>query len=62
LGDPKKSGFHFCGARPMPGVPYCGHHAATAYQTTMRKFNIQDDVDNKSSEDALEVLDDAINS
>ncbi len=63
LGDPKKAGFHFCGARPVPGVPYCGHHAMAAYQTSTRKFNIQDDVDGKKeAEDALEVLDDAINS
>ena len=23
--------FHFCGARPLPGKPYCADHAATAY-------------------------------
>lgn len=62
LGDPKKSGFHFCGARPVPGIPYCGSHAMAAYQTTTRKFNIQDSPEAKDSEDALEVLDDAINS
>lgn len=61
LGDPKKSGFHFCGARPAPGVPYCGHHAAMAYQGTLRKFNVNDDIDGKDSEDALEALDDAVN-
>jgi GcrA cell cycle regulator len=63
LGDPKKAGFHFCGARPVPGVPYCGHHATLAYQGTTRKFNMTDDVDNHSkvAEDALDVLDDAVN-
>lgn len=62
LGDPKKAGFHFCGARPVPGLPYCGHHATAAYQTVMRKFNIKDDVDTQTSEDALTQLDDAVNS
>ena len=23
--------FHFCGARPLPGKPYCAEHAAVAY-------------------------------
>lgn len=61
LGDPKKSGFHFCGARPVPGIPYCGSHAATAYQNVVRKFNIKDDVDTVTSEDVLSALDDALN-
>jgi len=32
-GDPKQSGFHFCG-RPKAGAagPYCGAHAAIAYR------------------------------
>ncbi len=30
-GDPKLSGFHFCGRIKQPGsVPYCAHHASRA--------------------------------
>lgn len=60
IGDPKKAGFHFCGARPVPGLPYCGHHAALAYQGVLRKFNVKDDVDLHTAEDALDMLDDAV--
>jgi GcrA cell cycle regulator len=31
LGEPGKPGFHFCGADPMAGKPYCTEHAAVAY-------------------------------
>lgn len=31
LGHPGEKGFHFCGARSLPGKPYCGEHAAVAY-------------------------------
>ncbi|MCH4091494.1 GcrA family cell cycle regulator [Acetobacter sp.] len=31
LGDPGTPGFHFCGATPLPGKPYCAEHAALAY-------------------------------
>jgi len=31
-GDPLQPGFRFCGARPIPGKPYCAEHAAKAYQ------------------------------
>lgn len=31
LGDPGTPGFHFCGATPLPGKPYCAEHAAMAY-------------------------------
>ncbi|NHN87369.1 GcrA family cell cycle regulator [Acetobacter conturbans] len=31
LGDPGMPGFHFCGATPLPGKPYCAEHAALAY-------------------------------
>ncbi|WP_018980054.1 GcrA family cell cycle regulator [Saccharibacter floricola] len=30
-GDPGTPGFHFCGATPLPGKPYCAEHAAVAY-------------------------------
>ena len=62
-GDPKKEGFHFCGGCSLPGLPYCGEHAAIAYQTNARKFSINEDADfdtNKEG-DALAELDDAVN-
>ncbi|WP_137126002.1 GcrA family cell cycle regulator [Roseomonas sp. HF4] len=31
LGEPGTPGFHFCGADPMAGKPYCTEHAALAY-------------------------------
>ncbi|OUI88730.1 GcrA cell cycle regulator [Acetobacter sp. DmW_043] len=31
IGDPGTPGFHFCGATPLPGKPYCGEHAQIAY-------------------------------
>ncbi|MCQ8276846.1 GcrA cell cycle regulator [Acetobacteraceae bacterium KSS8] len=31
LGEPGTKGFHFCGADPAPGKPYCAEHAALAY-------------------------------
>jgi GcrA cell cycle regulator len=30
-GHPSDTNFHFCGARPLPGKPYCAEHAALAY-------------------------------
>ena len=30
-GHPDDENFHFCGARPLPGKPYCADHAAMAY-------------------------------
>jgi hypothetical protein len=30
-GHPNEPGFHFCGARPASGKPYCEMHAAIAY-------------------------------
>ncbi len=30
-GHPNDTNFHFCGARPVPGKPYCAEHAAIAY-------------------------------
>jgi GcrA cell cycle regulator len=30
-GHPNDPNFHFCGARPVPGKPYCADHAAVAY-------------------------------
>lgn len=31
IGHPTDDDFHFCGGHPVPGKPYCGHHAALAY-------------------------------
>lgn len=31
IGDPGTPGFHFCGATPLPGKPYCAEHAQIAY-------------------------------
>ncbi|MFT8675441.1 MAG: GcrA family cell cycle regulator, partial [Acetobacter sp.] len=31
IGDPGTPGFHFCGATPLPGKPYCEEHAQIAY-------------------------------
>ncbi|ANA12707.1 MULTISPECIES: GcrA family cell cycle regulator [Acetobacter] len=31
IGDPGTPGFHFCGATPIPGKPYCEEHAQIAY-------------------------------
>lgn len=31
IGDPGTPGFHFCGATPLSGKPYCAEHAAIAY-------------------------------
>jgi GcrA cell cycle regulator len=30
-GHPGEKGFHFCGARVVPGKPYCAEHTAVAY-------------------------------
>ena len=30
-GHPSDVNFRFCGARPLPGKPYCAEHAAIAY-------------------------------
>lgn len=32
VGEPGTEGFHFCGGRSAPGMPYCTHHARMAYQ------------------------------
>jgi GcrA cell cycle regulator len=31
FGHPGEDDFHFCGARPLAGRPYCANHAAVAY-------------------------------
>ncbi len=36
IGDPYEAGFGFCGCQKAPGVPYCGHHAAIAYNPAGR--------------------------
>jgi GcrA cell cycle regulator len=35
LGDPGRDDFRFCGSRVALGGPYCGHHAAIAYQPVL---------------------------
>lgn len=68
IGDPKKSGFHFCGDRNVPGLPYCAEHAAIAYQGSAKLFSVNaSDIEHlsggssKEAEDALDALDDALN-
>ncbi len=36
-GDPKEKGFHFCGDRRVPGLPYCLEHAKAAYHANKSK-------------------------
>ncbi len=36
IGDPRQAGFGFCGCQKAPGIPYCGHHAAIAYNPAGR--------------------------
>ncbi|MCB1651269.1 MAG: gcrA cell cycle regulator family protein [Alphaproteobacteria bacterium] len=35
-GDPREEDFGFCGARALPGLPYCTEHAKIAYQAATR--------------------------
>jgi GcrA cell cycle regulator len=37
VGDPLKSGFHFCDSMSIPGLPYCYDHACMAYQGSKKK-------------------------
>ena len=37
VGDPREAGFGFCGCQKAPGVPYCAHHAAIAYNPAARR-------------------------
>jgi GcrA cell cycle regulator len=37
IGDPKEDGFGYCGCQKAPGVPYCAHHAAIAYNPAARR-------------------------
>lgn len=32
IGDPRESGFHFCGRQKLGGVAYCTPHAGVAFQ------------------------------
>lgn len=61
-GDPQKPGFHFCGGDALAGLPYCAQHAEMAYQTSARKFSINEnaDFDTNKEGDALDELDDAV--
>lgn len=33
IGDPMHADFHFCGASPKGGAPYCASHSRMAYET-----------------------------
>ncbi len=33
IGDPRQEGFHFCGARQIPGRPYCDAHWQMSFVT-----------------------------
>lgn len=43
-GDPRESGFSFCGCDTVPGLPYCPEHARIAYQAGKRGrlVNVED--------------------
>lgn len=43
MGDPKSQEFRFCGCKVEPGLPYCEHHAALAYQNVTRRRKINED-------------------
>ena len=50
-GDPKeRDNFSFCGAPSLPGVPYCAHHAAVAYQASPKR-EISEPVERERNED-----------
>ena len=38
IGDPKEACFGFCGCQKAPGAPYCGHHAAIAYNPAASRW------------------------
>jgi GcrA cell cycle regulator len=43
IGDPKESGFKFCGGPSEEGIPYCNHHARVAYQVASKsKLRIEE--------------------
>ncbi len=44
IGDPRDSGFHFCGHPPKPGRSYCPAHCAKAYapQHPARRQDLED--------------------
>ncbi len=42
-GDPKEKGFHFCGAKCVPNLPYCLEHAKIAYQAPKSRQVISDE-------------------
>ena len=37
VGDPAKPGFHYCGALPLTGRPYCDAHDRMSYQPAPRR-------------------------
>lgn len=59
IGDPRESGFHFCGGEGVPGLPYCSDHAKIAYQAASRNRilkaqDFEDTGKNKSQDDDLQ--------
>jgi len=38
IGDPQHADFHFCGARRLPGRPYCQAHLAAAFQPAKPRY------------------------
>lgn len=50
-GDPKeKENFSFCGTASLPGLPYCAHHAAVAYQSSPKR-EISEPVEKERKDD-----------
>ena len=45
VGDPQSSEFYFCGAKAVPGLPYCEHHARRAFQAPAPKRRERESVD-----------------
>lgn len=41
LGDPSRDDFRFCGAQTAPGISYCAHHTAKAYQPAADRRRIR---------------------
>ena len=43
IGDPRQPDFHFCSEHAQTGLPYCGEHAAIAYQPARRHSHAHDE-------------------
>lgn len=42
INHPGDDDFHFCGGKALPGQPYCGRHAAMAYQAPQPRRDRRD--------------------